>query len=165
MIRDGCFLVFLSPLGAGRLDFGHFSRSRWRAESPQCDSPGWSEHRERRPGKRTVDLFARPEGPEPNTHSRSTFRLTGALQGGDDRFGMFTWGFGPCASPQAVTWRAFSPHNVQTPRARKSPGAGEAQPKLLERTQWVANPTRKRLATPGSESCVVVQEGGTKRRQ
>src|SRR5438477_13056580 len=55
--------------------------------------------------------------------------------------------------------------NVQTPRARKSPGAGEAQPKLLERTQWVANPTRKRLATPGSESCVVVRNGGTKRRQ
>src|SRR5205814_6636663 len=47
--------------------------------------------------------------------------------------------------------------NFQTPRARKSPGAGEAQPKLLERTQWVANPTRKRLATPGSESCVVVR--------
>src|SRR5207253_2726822 len=40
----------------------------------------------------------------------------------------------------------------------------EAQPKLLERTQWVANPTRKRLATPGSESCVVVRNGGTKRR-
>jgi hypothetical protein len=54
--------------------------------------------------------------------------------------------------------------NVQTPRARKSPGAGEAQPKLLERTQWVINPTRKRLATTGSESCVVAREGGTKRR-
>ena len=38
-----------------------------------------------------------------------------ALTVGDDRFGMFTWGFAPCASPQAFTWRAFSPQNVQTP--------------------------------------------------
>jgi len=48
------------------LEFGHFSQSRWRAESPQCDSPGWSEHREQRPGKRPVSLFARPEGPQPS---------------------------------------------------------------------------------------------------
>jgi hypothetical protein len=28
---------------------------------------------------------------------------------------MFTWGFAPCASPQAVTGRAFSLQNDQTP--------------------------------------------------
>ena len=54
--------------------FGHFSRSRWRAESPQCDSPGRSEHRERRPGKRAVDLLVRPEGPQPSPHSLPTSR-------------------------------------------------------------------------------------------
>ena len=39
--------------------------------SAKCSNfrAGWSEHRERRPGKRAVDLFARPEGPEPSTHS------------------------------------------------------------------------------------------------
>ena len=90
----------LNTYEAHGLEFGHFSRSRWRAESPQCDSPGWSEHRERRPGKRVVGLFARPEGPEPSTHSRPTSR---PLQGGEDIFGIFTWGFASCASPQAVT--------------------------------------------------------------
>ena len=38
-------------------------------------------------------------------------------------------------------------------------------PKLSSGTQWVSNPTRKRLATPGSEFCVVVSNGGTKRKQ
>ena len=53
--------------------------------------------------------------------------------------------------PEALNNRAGDPtnlkspkENVQTPRARKSPGAGEAQPKLLGRTRWVANPIRKR---------------------
>jgi hypothetical protein len=47
-----------------------------------------------------------------------------------------------------------------------SPGAGEAHKrKLLSGTQWVINPTRKRLASPGSEFCVVVREDGPKRKQ
>ncbi len=51
--------------------------------------------------------------------------------------------------------------------AKRSPGEGEAERrKLPDRTQWVYwNPTRERLAIPGSEFCVVVREGGTKRKQ
>ena len=41
-----------------------------RAESPQSDSPSWSEHRERRPERRVLGFFWRPEGTEQNTHSR-----------------------------------------------------------------------------------------------
>src|SRR6185369_12981509 len=36
---------------------------------------------------------------------------------------MYTWGFAPCASPQAVTWRAFSPQNVQAPSPGRMPGS------------------------------------------
>ena len=51
--------------------------------------------------------------------------------------------------------------------AKRSPGEGEAERrKLPNRTQWVHwNPTRERLATPGSEFCVVASDGGTKRKQ
>jgi len=51
--------------------------------------------------------------------------------------------------------------------AKRSPGEGDAgRRKLPDRTQWVKwNPTRERLATPGSEFCVVVSDGGTKRKQ
>jgi len=52
-------------------------------------------------------------------------------------------------------------------RAKISSGAGEAaRPKPPNGTQWVHwNPTREKLATPGSEFCVVAREGGTKRKQ
>jgi len=61
-----------------------------RAESPQSDSPGWSEHRERRPGRRVLGFFWRPEGTEQNIHSRPV-----SLPYRADRFfleGPFTWG-------------------------------------------------------------------------
>src|SRR5512139_3659481 len=58
-------------------------------------------------------------------------------------------------------------HREHIGRAKRSPGEGEAErPKLPDRTQWVNwNPTRERLATPGSEFCVVASDGGTKRKQ
>jgi hypothetical protein len=45
-------------------------------------------------------------------------------------------------------------------RAKKSPGAEEAgRLKPSNGTQWVQwNPTRERLATPGSEFCSVVSK-------
>ena len=48
----------------------------------------------------------------------------------------------------------------QTDRDKRSPVEGKAaRRKLPERTQWVNwNPTRERLAIPGSEFCVVVQQ-------
>ena len=51
-------------------------------------------------------------------------------------------------------------------RARISPGAGEASgPKPSNGTQWVIKPHPGKLATPGSEFCVVVSDDGTKRKQ
>ena len=44
------------------------------AESPQYDSLGCSEHRERRPRKQSTRLCARPEGPEQSTHSHPVSR-------------------------------------------------------------------------------------------
>jgi hypothetical protein len=53
-----------------------------------------------------------------------------------------------------------------TNRDRKSPeGEEAARPKLPVVAQWVIKSHPERLTTPGSESCVVVREGGTKRRQ
>ena len=47
----------------------------------------------------------------------------------------------------------------------KAQEQGKRKWKLLERTQWVLQSHPEKLATTGSESCVVVREGGTKRRQ
>jgi len=44
------------------------------AESPQYDSLGCSEHRERRPRKQIARLCARPERPEQSTHSHPVSR-------------------------------------------------------------------------------------------
>jgi hypothetical protein len=61
---------------------------------------------------------------------------------------------------------AITVRSAECGRAMTSPGAGEAHTwKLLNGTQWVSNPTRKRLATTGSEFCVVAREDGTKRKQ
>ena len=51
--------------------------------------------------------------------------------------------------------------NFPTGSAKRSPGEGEAERrKLPNRTQWVNwNPTRERLAIPGSEFCVAGQRG------
>ena len=53
------------------------------------------------------------------------------------------------------------PSRHDKPRERGGPKGS----KLSIGTQWVSNPTRKRLATPGSEFCVVASNGGTKRKQ
>lgn len=67
--------------------------------------------------------------------------------------------FPRAAAAQGAGSGVLSRHDK--PRER----GGSKGPKLSIETQWVSNPTRKRLATPGSEFCVVVSNGGTKRKQ
>jgi hypothetical protein len=88
--RASCRTISFAPPGlvcdlesaAWSLDIFCPSReagNRWqaidlRAESPQYDSLGCSEHRERRPRKRIRRLRARPERPEQSPHSHPVSR-------------------------------------------------------------------------------------------
>jgi hypothetical protein len=78
-----------------------------RAEGPPFDSLGWSELCERRPRKSVPKISRGLKGR--NQQPQACCCHVPRFQRGLISLRLVTWGSARCASPQAVTFRAFSP--------------------------------------------------------
>jgi hypothetical protein len=107
----------------------------------------------------------------PMTPERVRLLMSAALMGSMERSRCDLW-IMPCAQDQPWSPRRNRPVRTRMPggvsrqaKLRKGGGVCRRCSKPFVGTQWVKVPSGKGWQPAGSESCVVVSDGGTKRRQ